>query len=892
MNAAARIILKHRARLLRYETKMASRAERAFAHTLPRLIKALRAGAKLEELEAILADAPEWVRKKLRQQLYKLAVAEHEFTVDALARIAPKLIVAAPANEAVFDKPHAIYLELGKEQTRELVTGYKQTGKSKGLAWDDSLTAIVQRQLAEVSRAIAAGGSEDDIVSRVRVRVKIAAREAKRLVRSEVQRVATASSEVAYADNADLVEAMRFTAVLDTTTCPTCGDLDGNVYAMGDERPELPIHNYCRCVYLPVFKGESRKRERQTWKNFVEDLDQDELAEIFGKRKAAEYTVAELLDQQREAKLGEIDPSAARHALKAQQLADFATGKQPIIRKERDPISVRKEELALAEFIRANNQTAYPIHVRLNELEPEQIAALRSRTEQLVVKYGPANINEVISNKAIADESAFIYAYTAGSSVFINPDYMRDNAEALKRAYKYDPGYHAGEPIIEDIYTHEYGHTLYGMLSPEEEQQVKEAYEKYVVGVPELRMRRVLSGYAQVNEREMFAELFLKDARGEKLPEWGEKLFSDLEVRKPSVRLQPLAAYAQIDEPDASRPRLGSEPPIVKQPKFSIDADTNYYRIKNAEYRTWTEPGKKDPTKFVNKRELVSPSVWVYKGKPVSEAKRLTLEKLVEPAWREARVSAEPDAKLVAQGLDRVGKIQPRYSQAHIDQAYQDKMARQVEFTKALPGMELVFEQDASSGKDVARVMQIEALTGIRNGSDADTKAQHKAYGLTTLLNRHVDVQDARTLHFKFVAKWGAEYESYVEAPRDLVAWVEQQKAKTKKDEKLWPQVNAAKMNKYLKTISDDKFTIKDFRNHHSTRIVLDYIQPFIGKKLSAVEFAAIQKAACENAGKFLSHDWKEDLQTYCNPAVWELLTLDVAASDEGGKGKKKTVKK
>ena len=56
------------------------------------------------------------------------------------------------------------------------------------------------------------------------------------------------------AQNRDILAGSLFMATLDTRTCQVCGSLDGRLYKPGEPRPSIPVHNRCRCVYVPQTK--------------------------------------------------------------------------------------------------------------------------------------------------------------------------------------------------------------------------------------------------------------------------------------------------------------------------------------------------------------------------------------------------------------------------------------------------------------------------------------------------------------------------------------------------------------------------------------------------------------------------------------------------------------
>jgi len=53
--------------------------------------------------------------------------------------------------------------------------------------------------------------------------------------------------------NTDLIAKVQYVATLDDRTCPICAPDDGEVFPEDGDRPRLPRHLNCRCVYVPVF---------------------------------------------------------------------------------------------------------------------------------------------------------------------------------------------------------------------------------------------------------------------------------------------------------------------------------------------------------------------------------------------------------------------------------------------------------------------------------------------------------------------------------------------------------------------------------------------------------------------------------------------------------------
>lgn len=74
------------------------------------------------------------------------------------------------------------------------------------------------------------------------------------LVQTSISTVASETRQAFFEANDDIFEKEQWVATLDDATCPECGDLDGEEFAIGEgEQP--PVHFNCRCVRVPVISG-------------------------------------------------------------------------------------------------------------------------------------------------------------------------------------------------------------------------------------------------------------------------------------------------------------------------------------------------------------------------------------------------------------------------------------------------------------------------------------------------------------------------------------------------------------------------------------------------------------------------------------------------------------
>jgi DNA topoisomerase-1 len=125
---------------------------------------------------------------------------------------------------------------------------------------------------------------------------------------------------------------------------------------------------------------------------------------------------------------------------------------------------------------------------------------------------------------------------------------------------------------------------------------------------------------------------------------------------------------------------------------------------------------------------------------------------------------------------------------------------------------------------------------------------------------------------FDFVAKEGLDAHYEITDAR-LADWLQKRIDSTKPGEKLFPDVPAGKLNKYLKSLADGKtYSIKDYRTFHATRIAYEELQQYVGKVLTDVERKRIIKEVSTVASDFLHNNPDMAKKSYIDPLVWELI--------------------
>ena len=208
----------------------------------------------------------------------------------------------------------------------------------------------------------------------------------------------------------------------------------------------------------------------------------------------------------------------------------------------------------------------------------------------------------------------------------------------------------------------------------------------------------------------------------------------------------------------------------------------------------------------------------------------------IPPAWRDVWICPRPDGHIQATGRDAKGRKQYRYHPKFREVRESTKYQHMLKFAESLPTIRRqIREHLGLSGlpreKVLATVVHLLEATLIRVGSDEYAK-QNKSYGLTTLKNRHVEVKGGE-LRFNFKGKSGKVWRLGIHDRRiakviracqelpgqELFQYVDEQDQTR--------DVTSSDVNAYLKEISGEEITAKDFRTWHGTVLAALALQEF-----------------------------------------------------------------
>jgi len=209
---------------------------------------------------------------------------------------------------------------------------------------------------------------------------------------------------------------------------------------------------------------------------------------------------------------------------------------------------------------------------------------------------------------------------------------------------------------------------------------------------------------------------------------------------------------------------------------------------------------------------------------------RATLERIrslvIPPAWTDVWICGREDGHLQTVGRDARGRKQYRYHPSYRQIRDETKFDRMAAFGAALPVIRARVHKDLSSRgmsreKILAAIVELLDSAAFRIGGEEYTR-QNESFGLTTLRNNHVDV-NGQTIHFHFRGKSG-QFHKMKLTNRRLAAVVRNCQSLPGQDLFLYQnetgepvKVHSEDVNQYLDTLTDEKFTAKDFRTWKGT---------------------------------------------------------------------------
>lgn len=215
-------------------------------------------------------------------------------------------------------------------------------------------------------------------------------------------------------------------------------------------------------------------------------------------------------------------------------------------------------------------------------------------------------------------------------------------------------------------------------------------------------------------------------------------------------------------------------------------------------------------------------------GRRITRAKEIARirELVIPPAWTDVWICPDPLGHLQAVGTDVAGRKQYLYHAAWRTRRDNEKFDHMLEFAKALPAIRERYRRDlAKKGLDKEHVLacavRLLDIGFFRIGTEGYAD-QNQSYGLATMRRNHVTVKNG-VITFDYKSKSGKRRVLSIGDPevRDIVVQLKRRRTGREllayRSNGEWKDVKSNDINQYIKEITGEEFTAKDFRTWGAT---------------------------------------------------------------------------
>ena len=267
-------------------------------------------------------------------------------------------------------------------------------------------------------------------------------------------------------------------------------------------------------------------------------------------------------------------------------------------------------------------------------------------------------------------------------------------------------------------------------------------------------------------------------------------------------------------------------------------------------------------------------------AKRIRDRQRLLRSKrlAIPPAWTDVWICPSPNGHIQATGRDARGRKQYRYHDRWREVRDENKFGRLAEFAKTLPKIRRRVARDITLAdlpreKVLATVVRLLEQTFIRIGNEEYAR-ENKSFGLTTIKNRHVTVKGPH-LRFRFRGKSGRQHEvdmtdrriaKIVSKCQDLPG---QDLFQYVTDEGEVRSITSQDVNDYLREMTNENFTAKDFRTWAGTVLAAIALNAQAGFETKKQAKANVKTAVCAVA-ELLGNTPAICRKCYVHPAIIE----------------------
>jgi DNA topoisomerase I len=251
---------------------------------------------------------------------------------------------------------------------------------------------------------------------------------------------------------------------------------------------------------------------------------------------------------------------------------------------------------------------------------------------------------------------------------------------------------------------------------------------------------------------------------------------------------------------------------------------------------------------------------------------------VIPPAWTAVWISPDPFGHIQVTGRDQKGRKQYRYHPRWREVRDESKYGKMLMFARVLPLIRARVDADLRRHglpreRVLAAIVRLLELTLFRVGN-SEYARMNGSFGLTTLRDRHAQFQGNHIL-LSFRGKSGVRNESNINDPRlarivkacrDLPGY---ELFQYLDDAGERHTISSTEVNAYLREITGEEITAKDFRTWAGTNLAALALREFERVDSEATRKRAVVRAV-ERVAKHLGNTPAVCRRCYIHPAIFD----------------------
>ncbi|GAA0716427.1 DNA topoisomerase IB [Dactylosporangium roseum] len=268
---------------------------------------------------------------------------------------------------------------------------------------------------------------------------------------------------------------------------------------------------------------------------------------------------------------------------------------------------------------------------------------------------------------------------------------------------------------------------------------------------------------------------------------------------------------------------------------------------------------------------------------------------VIPPAWRDVWISPDDRGHIQATGVDAAGRTQYLYHPQWREHRDRAKFDHVLDVAERLPDLRDRLRRDLTHGHGLGHDRVLAAVVGLLDrgvfrvgGASSADRDEDPSYGLSTLRPDHVRSRRGCVV-LEFTGKSGVEHATTVDDGEICVVLRDLRRRRHGEDRlfaywdphaRRWHEVVAAEINEYLREISGESMTAKDFRTWHGTVKAAEALDDAGTRSTGAGRRRAVAQAMREVA-ELLGNTPTVARASYVDPRVVEAYEAGATASTE-----------